>query len=216
MALWYLTRATGVVALLLVTLTLVLGVLDVGRFSWPRLPRFAIDAIHRSASLLVIVFVAVHVLTAVIDSYAPVRLADAVVPFGGTYRPLWVGLGALSFDLLLALVITSLLRARLGVRAWRIVHWAAYACWPLALLHGLGTGSDVKPGWFLWLSIACSAVVALAILSRAPKGIAQVSVVTALAVGALGLAVWLPTGPLGSGWAAKAGTPSALLHGGAR
>jgi sulfoxide reductase heme-binding subunit YedZ len=216
MALWYLTRATGVVALLLVTLTLVLGVLDVGRFSSPRLPRFAIDAIHRSASLLVIVFVAVHVLMAVIDSYAPVRLADAVVPFGGTYRPLWVGLGALSFDLLLALVITSLLRARLGVRAWRIVHWAAYACWPLALLHGLGTGSDVKPGWFLWLSIACSAVVALAILSRAPKGIAQVSVVTALAVGALGLAVWLPTGPLGSGWAAKAGTPSALLHGGAR
>ena len=73
------------------------------------------------------------------------RLVDVVVPFVGAYRPFWLGLGALALDLLAALIVTSLLRARIGLRAWRAVHWVAYACWPVALVHGLGTGSDVAP-----------------------------------------------------------------------
>ena len=90
-----------------------------------------------------------------LDSFAPIRLIDAVIPFASTYRPLWLGLGALSFDLLIALVVTSLVRRRLGYRAWRTIHWLAYASWPVAVFHGLGTGSDTKVWWMLALTAAC-------------------------------------------------------------
>jgi predicted ferric reductase len=220
MALWYFTRASGAASLVLLTATLVLGVVDVGRWTSPRFPRFVTDALHRAVSLLVVVFVALHVLTAVLDTFAPVRLPDAVVPFGSAYRPLWLGLGAMAFDLLLALVVTSLLRARLGMRTWRVVHWTAYACWPLALVHGLGSGSDVRSGWMLWLSIGCAGVVALAVLVRAgaaaSEGLALAWSVGALAVAGLALAVWLPSGPLARGWASKSGTPPALVKPAAR
>ncbi|MEA2427668.1 MAG: methionine sulfoxide reductase heme-binding subunit [Thermoleophilaceae bacterium] len=220
MALWYFTRASGAASLVLLTATLVLGVVDVGRWTSPRFPRFVTDALHRTVSLLVVVFVALHVLTAVLDTFAPVRLADAVLPFGSAYRPLWLGLGAMAFDLLLALVVTSLLRARLGMRTWRVVHWTAYACWPLALVHGLGSGSDVRSGWMLWLSIGCAGVVALAVLVRAgaaaSEGLALAWSVGALAVAGLALAVWLPSGPLARGWASKSGTPPALVKPAAR
>ena len=217
MALWYLTRATGGVALVLLTVTLVLGIVDVTRVSSDRVPRFVVDAVHRTASLFVVLLLAIHVLTAVLDSFAPIRLADAFVPFGGTYRPVWVGLGALSFDLLLALAITSLLRARIGFRTWRAVHWAAYACWPFAFLHALGTGSDVRPGWMLWLSLACACAVALAVLARAAAsysaGVAVTAVTAVFAIAGLALALWIPSGPLADGWAKKAGTPPSLLGG---
>jgi sulfoxide reductase heme-binding subunit YedZ len=216
MALWYFTRASGAASLVLLTATLVLGVVDVGRWTSPRFPRFLTDALHRSVSLLVVVFLVLHVLTAVLDSFAPVRLADAVVPFASAYRPVWLGLGAASFDLLLALVVTSLLRGRLGMRTWRVVHWAAYACWPLALVHGLGSGSDVRAGWLLWLSVGCAGAVALAVLARAgtaeAAGAALAWTFGALAVSALALAVWLPSGPLAPGWAHKSGTPPAVAR----
>jgi predicted ferric reductase len=216
MALWYLTRATGAVALVLLTLSLALGVANVQRFASPRLPRFVVDGWHRTTSLLVCVLLAVHVGTAVLDGYAPIRLVDAFVPFGGAYRPVWLGLGALALDLLIALIVTSLLRARLGLRAWRAVHWLAYACWPVALVHGLGTGSDVRPGWLTWLSLACTAVVIAAVGVRlADRGTARrvrAGAGATLAAGVIALAVWLPSGPLAGGWAAKAGTPPSILN----
>jgi DMSO/TMAO reductase YedYZ heme-binding membrane subunit len=214
MALWYFTRASGAVSLVLLTATLVLGVVDVGRWASPRFPRFVTDGLHRTVSLLVVVFVALHVLTAVLDSFAPVRLADAVVPFGSPYRPIWLGLGAVAFDLLLALAVTSLLRQRVGLRTWRVVHWTAYACWPLALVHGLGSGSDIRAGWMLWLSIGCAVAVGAAVLVRAgavaTDGAAVAWTGGAVVVSALALAVWLPSGPLASGWAHRAGTPPAV------
>ena len=213
MALWYLTRATGAAALVLLTFSLVLGVGNVRRFASPRLPRFVIDGWHRTASLLVCVLLAVHIGTSVLDGYAPIRVADAFIPFAGAYRPLWLGLGALALDLLLALIVTSLLRSRLGVRAWRAVHWLAYACWPVALMHGLGTGSDVRAGWLTWVSLACVAAVVLALAVRladhrtaAPV---RAVVATGLVLAIAGLGLWLPSGPLATGWAAKAGTPAA-------
>jgi sulfoxide reductase heme-binding subunit YedZ len=216
MALWYLTRGTGAAALVLLTLSLALGVVNVQRFASPRMPRFAIDGWHRTTSLLVCVLLAVHVGTTVLDGYAPIRLVDAFVPFGGTYRPVWLGLGALALDLLIALIVTSLLRARLGLRAWRAVHWLAYACWPVALVHGLGTGSDVRPGWLTWLSLACTAVVIAAVGVRlADRGTAirvRAGAGATLAAGVIALAVWLPSGPLAGGWAAKAGTPPSILN----
>src|SRR5207253_564958 len=130
------TRSTGAVALLLLTAAVVLGVLDVRRVSSGRWPRFAIDSLHRSASVLAIAFLAVHILTAVLDSFAPISLLDAVVPFAGSYRPFWLGLGAVALDLLLAVAISSAVRKRIGFESWRAVHWLAYASWPIALVHG--------------------------------------------------------------------------------
>jgi methionine sulfoxide reductase heme-binding subunit len=215
-AYWYLTRSTGAVALLLLTGAVVLGVIDVRRWSTPRWPRFVVDSLHRNVSLLAMVFLALHILTSVLDSFASISLLDAFVPFAGSYRPFWLGLGAVSFDLLLAVTITSLLRQRIGYTSWRAVHWLAYASWPVALLHGLGTGSDVKSTWLLMLSAACVALVLAAVLVRVAAGWPENLGRRSAAMGGAGLfalflLVWLPGGPLGSEWPRRSGTPPSLL-----
>jgi sulfoxide reductase heme-binding subunit YedZ len=157
-ALWYATRGTGIVCLLLLTVSVVLGVVTTVRFESRHWPRFVIEGLHRNISLLIIVFIALHVATTVIDGFAPIGYIDAIVPFHSAYRTLWLGLGAVAFDLLLALAVTSLVRARLGYRIWKAVHWSAYACWPIALAHGWGTGSDRSQRWMLaldGLALAC-------------------------------------------------------------
>jgi methionine sulfoxide reductase heme-binding subunit len=214
---WYLTRSTGAVALVLLTGALALGVLDVQRFATPRWPRFVLDSLHRNVSLLAMVFLALHILTSVLDSFAPISLLDAVVPFAGSYRPFWLGLGAVAFDLLLAVTVTSMLRQRLGFARWRAVHWVTYASWPIALLHGFGTGSDVKGGvWLLALSVGCLVVVVAAVLARALRGWPENLGRRSAALGGAGvfslfLLLWLPGGPLGSEWARRSGTPPSLL-----
>jgi methionine sulfoxide reductase heme-binding subunit len=213
---WYLTRSTGAVALVLLTVSLVLGVVDVRRLQSPRWPRFVIDGLHRNASLLALVFLAIHILTSVLDSFAPVSLTDAFIPFLGSYRPFWLGLGAVSFDLILAVILTSVLRRRIGYGAWRATHWLAYASWPIALLHGFGTGSDVKSAWMLALSIGCLALVLAAVLARVLPGWPEGAARRGLALGgagvfSLGLLLWLPGGPLGHEWARRSGTPASLL-----
>lgn len=215
-AYWYLARGTGAVSLILLTVSVVLGILGPLRFAAPRWPRFAIDALHRDVSLLVLAVLAVHIITSVLDSFAPIKLTDAVIPFVSAYRPLWMGLGALAFDLLLALVITSLLRRRLGYRAWRAIHWLAYASWPVAVLHGLGTGTDTKIWWMLILTVLCLAAVALACWVRFARdeqfapGVRSTALALTVAT-PLGLAIFTLAGPLQRGWARRAGTPTSLL-----
>lgn len=165
-AFWYLARGTGVVSLLLLTASLVLGITEVSRWSTTRFPRFVTATLHKQISLLAVVFLGVHILSVVIDGYAPIRLVDAVIPFQAGYRPLWLGLGAVAFDLIIALIVTSLLRRHIGYRAWRAVHWAAYASFPVALLHGFGTGSDTRSPWMFWVNMACLAAFAGAIAWR--------------------------------------------------
>lgn len=215
-AYWYLTRSTGAVALVLLTLAIALGVLDVRRWSTPRWPRFVVDSLHRNVSLLAIAFLSLHVLTSVLDSFAPITLLDAFIPFASSYRPFWLGLGAVSLDLLLAVTITSLLRQRIGYGSWRAIHWLTYASWPIALLHGLGTGSDVKATWLLLLSVACLITVLAAVLARAVSGWPEHLRARGAALGGAGafslfLLLWLPGGPLGSEWPRRSGTPSSLL-----
>ncbi len=217
-AYWYLARGTGAVALVLLTASVVIGILGSVRFSAVRWPRFAIDSVHRDVSLLVLVVLVIHIVTSVLDGFAPITLLDGVMPFVSGYRPLWLGLGTLAFDLLIAIAITSVVRRRLGYRAWRAVHWLAYASWPVAVLHGLGTGSDVKQWWMLALTAACIVAVLAAVWTR----IAHVSSehaglrapATALAViTPIGLMIFTLAGPLQHGWARKAGTPASLLGG---
>lgn len=161
-ALWYASRATGVVALVLLTVVVLLGIGVNRQRRLPGLPRLATTSLHRSMSLLAVAFVAIHVITAIADPYVTIGIAASVIPFTSPYRPLWLGLGAISLDVMIALILTSLARARLGRRAWRAVHWLAYACWPVALAHGIGSSDDLRSGWLLGLTVACTAAVAVA------------------------------------------------------
>jgi sulfoxide reductase heme-binding subunit YedZ len=157
--LWYLNRASGIVALVLMTAVLVLGVVVRRQGRVPGLPRFVLIGLHRNVSLLSALFLGVHVVTAVGDSYVDIGPAAAVVPFASTWRPAEVALGALAVDLLVLVVVTSLLRSRLPVRLWRYVHWTSYLLWPLAFLHAVSAGSDVRSGWALVVTLACAGIV---------------------------------------------------------
>lgn len=214
--LWYLTRASGAVSLILLTIAVVVGILSIGRVQSERWPRFVIDGVHRSSSLLAVAFLAIHVVTAALDTFAPISLLDSVIPFAGSYRPLWLGLGAVALDLMLAVTITSLLRQRIGRRLWRVVHWLAYATWPIAVVHSLGTGSDVRLAWLQLTCAICGIAVIGAVLARiaigwpSHRGI-RVGALGALAAALLAIVLWLPQGPLGHDWAKRAGTPRNLL-----
>lgn len=213
---WYLTRSTGTVCLVLLTVSVVLGVLDAERLSSWSIPRFAVDAVHRSVSLLAVVFLIVHILTSILDTFVSISIVDAFVPFVGSYRPFWLGLGAVASDLMLAVAITSLVRQRLGYRVWRAVHWAAYACWPIALLHTLGTGTDVRFGWMLLLNAVCLlavvAAVAARVLSGWPDAVGRrAAALGGAAVFTIGVVLWVPSGPLGKDWARRSGTPASAL-----
>lgn len=159
-ALWYATRATGLVTLLLLTASVLLGILTTGRFAGGTWPRFLTVGLHRNLSLLVVTFLALHVGTTVVDKFVSIPLTAAFIPFASSYKMIWLSLGAVALDLVVALVATSLIRNRLGLRIWRWVHWAAYVCWPVALAHGLGAGTDRGTLWVFVLTIACAAMVA--------------------------------------------------------
>ncbi|MFJ3307925.1 ferric reductase-like transmembrane domain-containing protein [Streptomyces sp. NPDC086549] len=185
--LWYANRATGAVCLALFTVVVLLGVAVRLRGRIPGLPRFGTVSLHRTLSLSATAFLALHIAVAVVDSYVHITVLDVLVPFVSDYQPLWLGLGTVALDLMLAVLVTSLLRDRLGHRTWRAVHRLAYACWPLALIHGIGIGTDTGTDWMTWLTVSC---------------------VTA-AVAALGLR-------LAHAVRASRHTPAALLHAGER
>ena len=212
-ALWYLSRGSGAVSLILLSASVVLGIVDQQRWRSERWPRFTLHGLHRWVSLFAVSFLSIHILSAVLDSFAPIRLLDAVIPFGSQYRPLWLGFGALALDMLLAVTVTSLLRKRIGQRTWRTVHWLSYAAWPVAVIHGLGSGSDVRSGWLLAVTALGAAAVWIAVFMRvmsaqsAPR-LAGFGALAAVPVAAI---VWLPQGPLAEGWAKRAGTPARLL-----
>jgi sulfoxide reductase heme-binding subunit YedZ len=165
-ALWYTARGTGVTALVLFTIVMVLGIGSRAGRNLVGLPRFAVHLIHRDAALIGTVLIGIHITTLLFDPYAQLTIVNLIVPFTATYRPLWVGLGATALDLLLAIVITSLLRHRLGAKTWRAVHLLAYAMWPVAWLHGIGSGTDRATSWYLTTAIVSAAAVAAAIIWR--------------------------------------------------
>lgn len=167
--LWFLNRSTGLVILGLLTMSTVLGITSTwgrGGGNTPR--RFASQALHRNISLLSVVMLTLHVITAVIDTYVDIRWWQVFSPFGATYEPFWMALGALSFDLIALIVVTSLIRARLRHRSWRLIHLSAYAAWALGLVHGLGIGTDMTglTSWGVGFSLGCLAVVVAAGTAR--------------------------------------------------
>ena len=215
-ALWYLTRATGLVSLVLLSGTVVLGIVSSVGWTTERWPRFLSQSVHRNLSLLCLVLIAVHVVTTVADGYVPIGYLDTVIPFRTPYRPIWVGFGALALDMLLAVAITSGLRRRIGTRAWRGVHWLAYVCWPVALLHGLGAGSDTRLSVTLVIDALCVLAVAGAggwrlVTGRSFPPARRILAAMLAGVTLVGIGVVAVLGPLASGWSKRAGTSPALL-----
>jgi predicted ferric reductase len=165
-ALWYSSRATGVVCMVLLTAVVVLGIVVNRQGRLPGLPAFAGLGLHRYLSLLAVGFLVVHVLTAVADPFVSIRLAAAIIPFASAYKPLWLGLGAVSLDLMAVIIVTSLLRRRIGRRPWRAVHWLAYVSWPVALAHSIGSSTDMRSGPLLGLAAVCTLAVLAAAIWR--------------------------------------------------
>ncbi len=197
-ATWYTIRATGVVALVLLTVTTVLGLLSASRVRTRHWPAFAQVDLHRRATLLALVFLSLHVVAAVVDTYVRVGVLSVVVPFVSPFRTFWTGLGAIAVDLLLAVAVSSALRHRIPPRTWRGLHWLAYGCWPLAMAHALGTGTDASQLWMDAVAGACTTAVVGALAWRI--GYHRTTRDEAARVGAVTRAVPLrhrptPTGP---------------------
>ncbi|MDX6222321.1 MAG: methionine sulfoxide reductase heme-binding subunit [Frankiales bacterium] len=220
--LWFLTRAAGLVSLVLLTLTMALGVCSTSRSIGSRhWPRFLNQGLHRNVSLIGLALLVVHIGTAVADDYVSVRLRDVVLPVGGLYRPVWLGAGAAALDVMLLVSVTSIARFRLGHRSWRTIHWAAYAAWTLAVVHGLGTGSDAKLSWALAVQAACVGVVVGAVGFRLTSGWRRhTGWRVAGAAGVLTLVtlvtLWAEQGPLAPGWSHRSGNPAHAASGASR
>lgn len=214
--LWWIDRSAGLVSLVMLTVVMLLGVLATGRPGTATRPRGFVQALHRQLSLVATVLLGVHIGTAVADSFVPLQLADVAVPFRAGYRPVWIGFGTLALDLLVVLLITSLLRTRLGHTGWRTVHFAAYALWPMAVVHALGSGSDMHAGTVHVVGLVCVALVLCGagwrlVSGSGPAwvrmaGLVALLVVTATATG------WASQGPLATGWAKKALPPVTAVH----
>ncbi len=196
---------------------MVIGVVASVGWTTERWPRFLSQGVHRNLSLFCVGFVALHVVTTVSDGYVPIGFADAFLPFLTPYRPLWVGLGALGFDLLLVVLVTSALRHRIGYDSWRFVHWLAYLCWPIAMFHSLGSGSDsslpVRPRPGRGLRCGRPGRGRLEgghrphVRCRPPGVAAAVGAVVVV----FAIAVFAAVGPLRPGWSHRPGPRSALL-----
>jgi sulfoxide reductase heme-binding subunit YedZ len=179
--LWYATRASGLMALILLTLTMVLGITTTTRARAKNWPGFAQQEMHRRISIIAVVFLGIHVLTSVLDTYVNISWAAIVVPFTSSYGRFWVGVGAISLDLMLAVFVSSLLRSRMSPAAWRALHWLAYLSWPVAVAHTFGMGTDAREGWVIVLGVACVAAVGAALAWRLRAAARQASARTAQA-----------------------------------
>ena len=178
-ALWYATRASGLTALVLLSLTMVLGITTSTRVRARNWPGFAQQEMHRRISILSVVFLGIHVLTSVMDTFVNISWVAIVIPFTSKYSSLWVGFGAVALDLMIAVFATSLLRERMRPATWRAVHWLAYLSWPVALVHTFGMGTDSREGWVVVLGVVCGLSVAAALTWRVIAASRQASARTA-------------------------------------
>ncbi len=143
-----------------------LGILSSLRFEATGWPRFLTAGLHRNLALITLVFLGLHIVTAVVDPYTSLGWTAAVIPFSSDYRTFWLGLGSIAAELIAAIGITTMARRFIGPRAWKIVHGLAYAAWPIGVVHGLGTGTDAWSAWFFALTCACIALVGFAVVYR--------------------------------------------------
>jgi len=210
---WYLNRASGLALLVLFSASLLLGQLVTARTTSDLVPRFVTLELHRDVSLVALLLLGLHVLTGVLDGYLDIAPLDAVVPLRWSYRSVWLSLGTLALDVFGAVVLTTALRHRIAPTGWRAVHLLAYLAWPLALLHGLGAGTDTRQQLALLVTFVCimlvvfGLLVRIAMLSGLPRGARPVLNLLVLAMPLL-TSVWLRAGPLQPDWSGRVGIPA--------
>jgi sulfoxide reductase heme-binding subunit YedZ len=166
---WYAARAAGIAAYVMLTAVICLGLSLSARAPgkrWRRWPMFAVEDVHRYGGLLVGTFIAIHVVTIAMDAFMPFTLTQLLVPLSSTYRPIWTGLGIAAAELLIALAITNHYRRRLPFRWWRGAHYANFAVWTAATLHGLGSGTDRNAPWMMAIYVAAVTLVVSLLLWR--------------------------------------------------
>jgi methionine sulfoxide reductase heme-binding subunit len=164
--LWYVIRASGIVALVLLTSTMVLGLTTSARARARNWPGFAHQELHRRVALISMVFLGIHVLTSILDTYVHIAWLSILVPFTSSYSRFWVGMGTVALDLMAAVFVSSLLRSRMKPGTWRGIHWLAYGCWPIALAHTFGMGTDSGEPWVIALGASCVLAVGAAVVWR--------------------------------------------------
>ena len=188
---WYSVRAGGIVAYVLLTAVVLLGLQMSSKRKLERWPRIAIEDVHRFASFAAGAFVVIHIVAIAIDSYLPFSLTSLVVPFISRDRPAWVGLGIVAAELMLAVAIANRLRGRvLSYNTWRKTHYATFAVWTGATVHGLASGTDRSAPWLIALMVVSAGLVAgmTAARLRAPYAVPPVAGAVAAAA-ALVLAI---------------------------
>ena len=164
--LWFVSRGSGLVLLVLLSAVMVLGAATQAGWAPRHWPRFVLAELHRTLSLFAVALLALHVLTAILDRYVTIGWAATVIPLLSPYRRLAIGLGTVAADLGAAVLLTSVVRSRLGFRSWRAVHWLAYLGLTAAFMHTLTAGNDMRTGWVAVLVLGCAATVTIAMFAR--------------------------------------------------
>lgn len=168
--LWFLNRGSGIAVLVVLSLSLALGMVSAGGRAGGLVPAFVPQNLHRNLSILGLALVVAHAATAVLDTFVDIRWWQALSPWGATYQPLWLGLGTLSFDLMIIVALTTAAKTRFSARAWHRVHLLGYATWPVAFAHGAGIGTDADQAWARWIAAGCTAVVVAGLALRLTHG----------------------------------------------
>ena len=139
---WYVARSGGIVAWVLLSISMFWGLALSSRFLGKRpKPNWMLD-LHRFVGGLATVFTAVHVVALILDTYVSFTLVNVLVPFTGDYQPVAIAWGVIAMYFLVAVEITSLLRKKLSKRAWRATHFLSFPLFALATVHLLWVGSD--------------------------------------------------------------------------
>ncbi len=211
--LWYIGRGSGITAYLLLTFSVVLGIALSRRWHATRIPRLVVDELHRWLTITFYVFIVIHVVTMLLDPFTHFRVADVIVPFASTYRPIWLSLGIIGAEVSIAAGASVWVRKWIGYRTWHVLHLTAYPIFFISLLHSIGTGTDTKTTWATALYIGSFVLVAGATLWRMIEVPAwRTGVIASALVVAVALVVWGMGGPYANGWAKSAGTPDKLLQ----
>lgn len=156
---WYVARAGGMLAFVVLTATVVIGLTMSSRVRLRRWPRFAVEDVHRFLGLLTWSFVGVHAVALIADSYLSFSVGDLLIPGVAPYRPLPTALGVVALELLAALALANLLRLRLSYTFWRRTHYLNFAVWLLVFVHGVTAGTDSDTLWGLALYTTCAGLV---------------------------------------------------------
>jgi methionine sulfoxide reductase heme-binding subunit len=161
---WITSRAAGVVALALSSVSVCIGLLMGGRLVKRHRPELRVT--HEALSLATLAAIAVHGLTLLGDGYLHPSLGEVAIPLLGGYRTFWTSIGIIAFWALLALGLSYYARARIGVQRWRRLHRFAALAWVLGLAHSLGEGTDAGQTWFLAMTAVVAVPAILLLVTR--------------------------------------------------